>query len=204
MRVAVLCPTRDRPDGLARLASSLGTRASLFAYVDGDQRDLYDNVVAENLSYCVGERIGPVASANALVQRFPDFDAYGLITDDAVVTTPGWDQWLLEVFRRYPYAVVSPYHNMGNHVDMPFVSRQWIETVGWFACPACYHYCWPTVHSLIGDMTMIVHSGMNDFAIRHDDHVQDRAAQIRDAQPFYEFVSLKLPPIVQRLREKMS
>lgn len=205
MRVAVLCPTRDRPEGLKRLAESvrLTSRARIIAYVDEDQRDLYGT--PEGVLLVVGERIGPVAAGNLMAERFAGYAAYGLVTDDSILTIPQWDDWLLEVLNKYPYAVVSPYHNNGNHVDMPFVSRKWIETVGWFACPAMFHYAWPTIASLIGEMTVIAHAGMNDFAIHHDyvDGTYPERRE-RDNTAFYDYVSLRLPAVVHRIRKAMA
>jgi hypothetical protein len=154
----------------------------------------------------IGPRLGPVAAANSLLRRFPGHDVYGLLTDDSVVTTPGWDTWLLEVVKQFPnrVCVVSPHHNMGNHVDMPFVTKEWIKAVGWYACPDTRHYCWPTITGLIGEMTAICHAPEQRFHVEHEDHTQDRVKQIDDAQPFYEFVSLKLPAVVERVRQAMA
>lgn len=226
-RIAVLCPTRDRPEGLVRLFRSVaetadvgtvfgGGRVRVLPYVDSDQRDeyrssrydmpgVYDGPHIDRGDILSGPRIGPVGSANRLVEYHLPYDVYGLITDDSIITTPGWDEWVLETVKQFPnkIVVISPHHNMGNHVDMPFVTREWIETVGWFACPDCYHYAWPTITGLIGEMTAIVHAPEHKFHIEHSDHVQDKDKQIRDAQPFYEFVSLKLPAVVERLRSAM-
>src|SRR6185369_4117593 len=97
-RVAVLCPTRSRPAQFVNLAKSVmktTNRADLIGYVDEDQADLYEATCARTraelrsrMSAYIGPRIGPVASANALVKEFPGYDIYGLIPDDAVVVTP--------------------------------------------------------------------------------------------------------------------
>ena len=206
-RVAVLCPTRDRPEGLDRLVESVrGTsKADVIAYIDEDQAGMYAGH-GSGMQF-VGERIGPVAAANLIVERLDGYDVYGLMTDDSVVTTPGWDGWLLDAISQFPnrVCVVSPHHNQGNHVDMPFVSREWIKATGWFACPTMYHYAWPTVTSLIGEMTAIVHAPRQCFNIDHDyvdGTYQDR--RIKDNTEFYDFVSLKLPAVVESVRAAMS
>ena len=206
-RVAVLCPTRNRPAGLKRLAESVRNTSSarIIAYVDEDQDK--DYLGAEGVLMDIGARIGPVAAANLMAERYTGFEAYGLVTDDSTLETPGWDEWLIEALKQFPnrIAVVSPHHNNGNHVDMPFVSREWIDSVGWFACPALFHYAWPTITQLIGEMTAIVHAPEQSFHIQHDymeGTYPDRRQ--RDYEAFYNYVSLRLPAVVERVRQAMS
>jgi hypothetical protein len=213
-RIAVLCPTRDRLPGFRRAATSVinsSTLVDFIGYIDGDQHYTYfgpgpEKSWNDRVLFTVGDRIGPVAAANELARTHPGYDVYGLLTDDCTVTTPRWDEWVLEAVKQFPnrICVISPHHNMGNHVDMPFVTKEWIKAVGWYACPDCYHYSWPTITGLIGEMTAICHAPAHKFHVEHADHVQDHTAQTRDAQPFYEFVSLKLPAVVERLRQAMS
>lgn len=203
MKIAVLCPTRDRPDKFRRLCDSVyatSKSAIVHGYVDLDQVEHY----GESPYVWYGPRVGPVAALNYLVEKNPGYDAYGILTDDCVVKTPGWDAYVGEVLSHSPFFVVSPHHNFGNHVDMPFVSRKWIETVGWYACPEVYHYCWPIITGLIGEMTAICHCPQQKFGIEHDLHEENKAAQVRDSQPFFEFVSLRLPAVVEKLRGAMS
>jgi len=208
VRIAVLCPSRSRHDDLRRLGWSVRktSGAELLAYIDEDQRELYPPTDYIRTFY--GPRIGPVASANELVRRAPDFDVYGLVTDDATLTIEHWDQWVSEAVNQFPnrVCVISPAHNQGGHVDMPFVSREWINAVGWFACPDCYHYCWPIITGLIGEMSAIVHAPEQSFAVHHPHKVEmvSESLRNREAQAFFEFVSLKLPAVVDRVRQAMS
>jgi hypothetical protein len=207
-RIAVLCPTRDRPKQFKRLVESVcdtAKNARVLAYVDEDQAELYGDVHPALLT--VGDRVGPVAACNLMADRYRGYDVYGMVTDDSVLTTPGWDEWCLDVVKQFPNRIccVSPNHNNGSHVDMPFVTRQWIDTTGWYACPAMWHYAWPTVTSLIGEMTAIVHAPPHKFRIEHDyvdgTYPERRAA---DNTAFYDYVSLRLPSIVEKVREAMS
>lgn len=219
MKVGVLCPTRDRPKEFDRLCQSViatSTQADVLAYIDDDQPELYQPTEWSKMHpygtgrvrQHVGPRIGPAPAANALVKAFPGYDAYGMVTDDAIMTVPGWDQWLLDVIASFPnrICVVSPYHNQGNHVDMPFVSKEWIAVTGWFACPEMKHYCWPIVTGLIAEMTGICHAGHHDFAVFHKPKVEMVSLNRReqDAQAFFEYVSLGLPAVVQNIRRAMG
>ena len=134
MRVGVLIPSRDRPQLLREAIASVqetSSHADALVYIDEDQRELYGLVENSNVHVLHGPRVGPVASANALVKAFPGYDAYGLITDDSRITTPGWDGWLMDALDVFPkrLAVISPHHSHSNYVDMPFVSRAWTMAV---------------------------------------------------------------------------
>lgn len=211
MRTAVLIPSRDRSEQLAKaIASVIATsEATVLVYIDDDQRRNYEHLElagAHRVRWLYGPRIGVVGSANALVKSFPGYDAYGLITDDSCITTPGWDKWTLDAIAQFPHGllVVSPHHPHGYHVDMPFVSREWIERVGWYACPLMKHYAWPIATGLIGEMTAIVHAPETAFHIEHDyDPTANRAVRANDYEAFFAFVSRDLPGVVDSLRRDM-
>lgn len=207
-RVAVLCPTRSRPESFARLAESIRATSSarLLVCLDDDTAASYGEVLGRTsgVSAHIRDRAGLVEKVNWLVEQEPDYDLYGIMPDDCVVMTPGWDDYALEMVEQYPYCVVSPYHNFGNHIDLPFVSRAWIEALGWYACPDCYHYCWPIITGLIGEMTAICHCPKDSFGIVYTENDVNRAWQVEDAQAFFEYVSLKLPVAVERIRQAMT
>ena len=213
-RLAVLCPSRNRPAGFVNLAGSIvktTNRADLVGYVDEDQSELYEAEVARvkpewrsRMSVHVGPRVGPVASANALTKAFPGYDAYGLIPDDAVLTADQWAEWCLDVVAFFPnrVGVISPSHNQGPHVDMPFVTKEWIKATGWFALPLAYHYAWPLVNALIGEMTAILHAPKDRFHVDHDLAMSANQVWITsDAEMFLPFVARELMPIVDRVRD---
>jgi len=212
--VGVLIPSRSRPEQLLQAVESVLTtsQATVLAYVDDDQMEMYDAAIESSRReprfrvFC-GPQVGPVESANRLIAMCPEHAAYGLITDDARMVGKGWDDWLSGVLDGFPgrIAVISPRHNLGEHVDMPFVSKEWIQVVGWYACPECYHFCWPILTGLIGEMTAIVYPPEQCFSVHHLGLPHSNLAlREEDAQVFFEYVSLKLPPIVHRLRKAMA
>lgn len=197
---------------LNRLAGSVRdtSTAKVIAYVDEDQEEIYREAcvgVGETLKIHVGPRIGPAQSANAIVKKFPDFDVYGLITDDSYVITPSWDRWMIEVVQQLPkrIGVISPWHNQGNHVDMPFVTKEWIALTGWFAYPRFFHYCWPILTGLIGEMTAIVHAPQQRFGLVHEFEMHTNTNRApEDYEVFFEAVALRLPVYVEKIREALS
>lgn len=216
-RIAVLCPTRNRPAQFVNLAKSImktTNRADLVGYVDDDQAELYQATcdrtrteLRSRMSVHHGPRIGPVAACNVLVKEFPGYDAYGLIPDDAVVTTAEWAEWCLDVVAFLPnrVGVISPAHNQGPHVDMPFVTKGWIKATGWFAVPIAYHFVWPLVTALIGEMTAIVHAPKDRFNVDHDLAMSaNQVWRTTDTEAFLPFVARELMPIVDRVRDAIN
>lgn len=175
MRVSVLVPSRDRPDLLSRMASSVRktSDAKLWAYIDEDQIDLYEDFVqgrVKNVEAVVGPRVGPCASANHLL-KFADGDLLGYVPDDAVFATPGWDVNMSKVAEgfRNGIGVVSPAHNHGNHIDVPFVTKSWTDALGWYCYPGFYHWCWPTVIGMIGTaVNAVVRMSPHECYIHHE------------------------------------
>jgi hypothetical protein len=139
-------------------------------------------------------------------KTFSDYELYGLIPDHATITTPGWDEWCLSALDQFPnrVAVISPSHTLGPHVDMPFVSNAWIKATGWFAFPDMYHYAWPVLNGLIGEMSGILHAPETAFQVDHEGDLpanQDKRAH--DVEMFMMACSKMLPNIVARVRTAM-
>ena len=173
--VAVLCPTRDRPDGLYRLANSVSTTsdsATVIACGDEDTRHLYDETRTDIRWHFV-DRMVPAKKANYLVKTEREFEVYGVIPDDAFILSPNWDVWVLDTIRKMPgrIGVVSAMHN-GEAVNFPFVSREWIDALGWLACPRMENYCWDTVLQILGESTELVYADQR-FMVQHDNPVSE-------------------------------
>src|SRR6476646_5287604 len=93
-----------------------------------------------------GERLGPAAAINALVDEHPNHSTYGFFCDDCRVTIPGWDRFVLRELDKFPkrLGVVAGAHATAD-VDFPFVSREWLDVLGWYCQPGLYHWAYPSV-----------------------------------------------------------
>ena len=202
-RIAVLCPIRDRPDGLHRLADSVAatsTLATVIACGDEDTQHLYP--LRSDIVYHFVPRATPAAKANHLVRVESGYDFYGVLPDDSTVMSPGWDLWLVEAFSRFPASigVVNPKHNGKHAVNFPFVSRAWIDTLGWLACPDTTNYCWDTIIELLGEATVISHAD-DRFVVQHD-NPESRNVEpfMMDCVQFLNWVVTKRADAVRSLR----
>jgi hypothetical protein len=168
-----MCPSRDRPKQLADMLRSCiqtAPKVDVAVYLDDDQRTLYGWVeqpgVPKQLKAKFGPRVGPVASINDLARSYPGYDVYGFVLDDCRFGTVGWDKW---VDQHEGLFLVSPAKNTGSHGDMMFVSRSWMDALGWFAWPGCYHWGWDAIMASLAHAAGVFHQAEpGEFWITHD------------------------------------
>lgn len=105
--LAVIVPTRGRPQAVAKLAQAwvdTGADATLVFGVDDDDPCLeaYHAAVevlhdAQHVELVVGPRLRMIGTLNRIAVDFaPHFDALGFMGDDHRPRTPGWDRRFLE------------------------------------------------------------------------------------------------------------
>lgn len=172
MSVLVLCPSRDNPEGAERAFRSMvdtSEEPTMVLCIDDDQRGEYSGLSHPRLRIHSGPRTDIVGSINATIVDEPGYGVYGMMTDDAVFKSGGWDSWVEGVVDSFPgrLGVVSPHHNGGPFVNFPYVSREWIDRVGWFACPETVHFCWDTVLEMLGEATQIRYATEQEFGLHH-------------------------------------
>jgi hypothetical protein len=188
------------------LTTSLDTE--MVACIDDDQVDLYPARDRPRFKYHVGPRTDIVGSLNAAVKAHPDYDAYGLIVDDAMFKTVGWDQWMIGRMGslKNGIGVISAAHSVGAFVNFAYVSRAWVRALGWYACPDTLHFCWDTVMELLGEATEIVYATRKEFFIEHELVQSDRTVPIfmMDAVQFLGWCVNARRKSVYNLREVMN
>jgi hypothetical protein len=182
--------------------------AHMVACVDDDQRDLYmDMPTHPRLTVRFAPRTDVVGAINGAVKAMPDYEVYGLIVDDSYFKTPGWDKWLETEINSWPnrIGVVSANHQWAAHVNFGYVTREWIDTVGWYACPTTQHFCWDSVLEMLGEATRITYATKDQFHIHHDLIQKDATVQIfaLDAIQFLGWCVNERRDLVAKIREAM-
>jgi len=218
--IAVLCPTRDRPEKLRRLVQSIldtSVKVHVLAWIDDDQYNLYSSLPwakkfsdpydpTVRIHFHYGHRCSVVEAMNNLAQLHREFRVYGMMPDDAMMKTPGWDRWMLAKFDAFPndVGVVSPHHNYGDYIDMPFLSRAWIDAIGYFAYPHMFHYAWTLATGLLGEATNIVYATKDEMTILHD-HVDspNMAHYEGDCAKFFNHFMFNHRRLIDSLRAAM-
>lgn len=146
MRFTLLIPTRGRPDELTRCVESAfetaddPDRVEVWCYRDDDD-SAYDGLDLP-VRWVTGPRVTLSRTWNVL-----DAAAGGDIVchcgDDLIFRTDGWDTAVQSAFEQYGDRIAFVYGrdgaqdaNLGTH---GFVSRQWIDAVGYFCPPLFSH-----------------------------------------------------------------
>lgn len=213
MSLLIMVPTRDRPKQLADLVRSVmqtAPDATVAAYVDVDQRMLYEWVEHESAPKCLkvtfGQRLGPVAAINHLASEHRGYGAYGFFCDDCRVTIPGWDAFVLRELDEFPkrLGVVAGAHATAD-VDFPFVSAEWLDLFGWYAQPGLYHWAYPSVIAALGvAIGCVKQAEPGEFWFDHD----VLAPKNRDKYPsdmvmLYDYFSMRFAADVEKLRKAL-
>lgn len=210
-RIAVLCPTRNRPDAAIDTYLSMvrtSTDADMILCVGSDQKEMYGHIVEEDrLKMFYGSPENVVGRINAAISFYGEYGYYGTIVDDAKFIAPGWDVWVKDKIQEFPkrLGVASAHHNNGPWVNFPYVSKEWIGVVGWYACPHVLRFCWDTVAEILGDASSIAYATEDEFHINHEwlrgeDYV---GASERDAKNFLVWCVTQRRDLMAKLKEAM-
>jgi hypothetical protein len=164
---SLLCPSRARPERFqAMLSSAIGmaevpSDVVIDLHVDADDPTLeaYREIAISNVRLMISEVKRPVPQIfNAAASR-AEGNILMLCADDLIFRTRGWDRKVLEAFAKYPDGLALFYTNDGRDRDKAehwFVSRRWVEIVGFFSwagdCGGLgpfEHFCADTVGELV-------------------------------------------------------
>ena len=222
MSLLIICPSRNRPEDLERLIESFvqtSTVAHLVVRCDHDQKALYDGIqLPDRVTIEYGPKIGPGGSINCSAYEnmqmanernqltLRPYDAFCAAPDDAEFVTPGWDLYALESLQRFPgrIGVVSAAHNNGEFLNYPCVSKEWIQVLGWYAHPSIYHFCWDTMHELLGDATNIVYAPRDKWLMEHKGRTQNMVHYGQDCQFFLTWCVTERAKDVGKLRRALA
>ena len=145
IEISLLMPTRERVssaiDAMRSIAESASdpSRIEIVIYVDDDDTDSHSlSFSGLNTNLLIGPRgrMGEITNTayNHARGRF-----IGLINDDVVFRTDGWDQLIIDKYREIPDGIGLVWGNdlCGGGPAHPFLSRAYCELVG-FVCPPDY------------------------------------------------------------------
>jgi len=145
--ISILIPTRKRPENLKRVVESIRTtapnkesrRVEICCYIDSDDYSTMERASSLGIHFKVGPRIIMSEMWNELITTASG-QILMLCSDDVVFRTPGWDVMVEKEFAECPDKILMAYGDdlCGNGKEfatLPFVSRKWVETVGYFTPP---------------------------------------------------------------------
>jgi hypothetical protein len=202
MRLAVVCPSRERPlDCWAMVQSVLETSdADVLLYLDTDDVSPYDIPEHPRVRIIKGPRIGRGGAVNFLCHAYSSYDRYLLVSDDVLFVRPEWDKDIAAI--KDPGLVHLQSENGMDHVNWPCISQAWLKALGWFNPPKLKWYCQDTALSALGDAFGRVHY-IQPQVLHHKAHAhpdsKERAQE--DLLEFLYYMATEFPKDVKKLRK---
>lgn len=173
MTIALLCPTRGRPDQYKRMVDSVArtTKTTWWSFIAISEEDAPK--YHQHWSRIIVPDGMPTAHKwNLLAQEALKTDAklFMLAADDIVFSTPGWCEALLEHYNKlenkvHVYALCDSRDDDGT--PHPIVTREYIEALGYFIPPIFLHWFVDTWTCSIARANGVF-SHLKDYLLIHD------------------------------------
>lgn len=148
--IALICPTRGRPEQYLRMYRSVQatqtTGVKVFAMLANDDEADYSSVIESDPSFKVPA--WPTVNswnhgANIIHEKIADVKLFMLAADDMIFSTPGWDEALIDHYNSlenkiHVYALQDSRDSNGT--PHPIVTREWMDIMGYFMPPLFTHW----------------------------------------------------------------
>lgn len=173
MKIALMCPTRNRLNKLLTLISSLTTTIKskdvylVLGVDEDDPAGKYYSYLSNNIPFIKtvvfkneGKFLGLSTMWNDMAKQI-DSDIYAMIGDDMMFMTQDWDEQIIKVFENGPKDKIMMLHcndgmrGPGNkYAGVPplcvnfFVHKNYINAAGYFVEPYMentHHDTWPQI-----------------------------------------------------------
>lgn len=152
MTIAILCPTKGRPEQFKRMVSSARDTAegNLDIWATTDSKDIFTYKEHHEIKITdwvhAPDGMPTTYKWNILAEealKNPDNKFFMLGADDMIFSTPLWDKALLDHYNAlenkiHVYALRDSRDENGT--PHPIVTREYIEAMGWFLPPYFLHW----------------------------------------------------------------
>lgn len=178
--IAILCPTRERPEQLSRMIDSVSRTVEspinilvATASIDKDIHLPYGRQNALVSAHTFPENLPTSQKWNSLaelVMKSPDYKLFMLGADDMIFETPEWDKALIDHYNAlenkiHVYALQDSRDADGTpHI---IVTREYIEAMGYFMPPIFLHWFIDTWTVEIAKANNCF-THLKDFTLTHD------------------------------------
>lgn len=197
--IAILVPTRARPDQCRRMIESVFATAKgefcIYLYIaDDDPRmDEYNELSKsyghdDDVYWCHGPDYPTVHKWNMLAKEAKACELFMLGADDMYFATPGWDKALADHYNALENKI-HVYHLQDSRdpkgTPHPIVTREYISALGYFLPPIFLHWFIDTWTREIGKANgvfthfhdySLVHNKPSDNGMADDTHNRIRLA----------------------------
>lgn len=177
--IAILCPTRGRPDQARRMVESAKKTSYAVSVIfdfsaDDPKLPEYaehfgDDVMVSNSpgGMPTGHRWNMLAEQ---AMKHPDTKLFMLGADDMTFETPGWDKALIDHYNNLDNKIHC-YHLQDsrdtNGTPHPIFTREWIEFWGFMISPVYLHWYGDTWAKEVSKANGVF-THLRDFSLRHE------------------------------------
>jgi len=158
----VICPTRERPEKLARMYDSFVKtkfgRTSLILCVDVDDATEYDY----NCTISVEPHKNNTQIINDIFCKFPDYKYYSVTNDDFIYKTMSWDTMLMQKGINFGEDGTNRKFPVTSVIDGDIV-----RALGWLQMPTLEYLYGDTVWNILGYQADCLKYN-KDVIIEHD------------------------------------
>ncbi len=143
-----LLPTRGRPELAQRVFSIAPPTAKGAVLIDDDEIEAYSSLtLPPNWSRLIGPRTTLAQKLNAAVDVLNAEPFYGIVNDDMLPTTPGWDTALPEAAG--PWGIAWADDELNGRIGAAAFGGDLIRALGWICPPAQKHFFIDDAHEII-------------------------------------------------------
>lgn len=177
--IALLCPSKGRPEKLRKMWESAKATSTLplklYLAIDAKEWPLYQDFTANNIQVVIMPELMPTAHKWNLLadiaMKEQSNKLFFLAGDDMVFETDGWDT-ALETNKIHVYHLQDSRDENGT--PHPIMTREYIQAMGYFVPPIFLHW-------FIDTWTVEIASANNCFT-----HLKDfKLGHYKDSDPTY-------------------
>jgi hypothetical protein len=151
-----IVPTYKRPERLKNLIQAyIDTKAtaSVYVLIQGNA-EMYEGIEYPDTwtVEVLDDNLGLVAASNLGFKKFPNEKWYGIICDDQMPITEGWDQTLLNLLTDWNMVSTADTLNKDEWriAGIPVFGGEFIRSCGFIMPPCTWHICSDDWWELVG------------------------------------------------------
>lgn len=200
-----LLPSRGRPHLAQRLFDTGNFKTPGLLILDVDDAAKYEPVsLPDGWEKIVRPRMFLSGKINAGFEYRPQEPWYGVLNDDHVPMTEGWDEKLIASLKG---PLAWPQDNYADRISVPVMDGDFARSIGWVACPDLKHFYLDDVNELIADCfgcsrtedIVVSHEHVNAGRMAPDLTWHERPSNAEDRTAFIVWCRDKWPALREKL-----
>jgi hypothetical protein len=197
-----ILPSRGRPHLAQRLFDKGNFQTPGVMVLDEDDHHKYKSVsLPGGWEAIVRPRMYLSPKVNEAFAYKPSEPWYGVLNDDHLPLTEGWDLKLVEAVKTSP--IVWPRDNYADRISTLMMSGDLARTLGWVSCPDMNHFFLDDVHELLAEClgcrqlseVTVSHEHVNKGRMVPDKTYMERPSNARDRIAFLNWCKEKWPEV---------